>query len=322
MPFELLIVIGVLLVIILILFMFIMKIHNNMFNKRFELDPLVTLYDDEKLNKKNIVFKCGKTSLRGFIYSYPNMNYKGTLVFSHGMFSSHKSYMQEIIYFANQGYKVLGFDYEATSLSDGDWLRGFGNSLRCLDYAIRFVKSNDELNNNKLVVVGHSWGGYAASNILKYHNDIDKVIALAPFASIMNLLKGYLPKFLYFLLPLMLLADATKCGKYSFANNFRTLKNKNNVMVLHSKDDHMVKYEYNTSKLLKKNPKINSLIFNNKRHNPNYTSESVIRLTEYSSKASKLKGDELVEFKKSTDFLSLGKLDKEIMQKIMEFIEK
>jgi dipeptidyl aminopeptidase/acylaminoacyl peptidase len=321
MPKELIIILSVILVLIVLIFLFINNIHNKMFNKRFEMDPLVKSYEDEKLQRESVEFLCVKTTLRGFVYSYENMNYKGLIVFSHGMFSSHKSYMQEIIYFANQGYKVLGFDYMATSLSDGDSLKGFGNSLKCLDYAIRYVKSNNELNKYKLFVVGHSWGGFAASNILKYHSDIEKVVALAPFASVKRLISGYLPKWLYIFLPLIVLADSLKCGKYSFSSNISTLKNKDNVLVLHSTDDHMVKYELNTKKLIEKNPNVKSIISNNKRHNPNYSDESIIRLTEYSSKVSKLKGDELIEFKKSTDFLSLGELDTEVMYKIMEFIQ-
>lgn len=321
MPRELIIVLSIILGLMLLTILFITYIHNNMFNKRFEIDPLVTSYEDEKLLRNSIEFDCDGITLRGFVYYYDNINYKGLIVFSHGMFSSHKSYMQEIIYFANQGYKVVGFDYMATSLSDGKSLRGFGNSLKCLDYAIKYVKSNDELNKYKLYVVGHSWGGFAASNILKYHNDIEKVVALAPFSSIPRLIKGYLPKWLYIILPLIVLVDSLKCGKYSYANNISTLKNKDNVLVLHSKDDYMVKYELNTKKLIEKNPNVKSIISENKRHNPNYSDESIVRLKEYAAKASKLKGDELVELKRSTDFLSLGELDKEVMFKIMEFIQ-
>jgi alpha-beta hydrolase superfamily lysophospholipase len=321
MPKEMFIILGVILVIITVIFLFVNKIHRGMFNKRFERDPLVKCYDDEKLDRKPIQFECSNNVLRGFIYSYPNMNYKGLIVFSHGMFSSHLSYMQEIIYFANQGYKVIGFDYLATSLSDGKALKGFGSSLKCLDYAIRYVKSNQELSKYKLIVVGHSWGGFAASNILKYHNDIDKVVALAPFASIFNLLKGFLPKGLYWVIPFMVVIDFINCGSYSLANNIKTLKDKTNVLILHSKDDYMVKYEHNTLKLINKNNTIKSIILENKRHNPNYSDEAIKLLTEYSLKASKLKGEELVELKKSTDFLKLGELDNEIMYKIMEFVE-
>ena len=322
MPKELIIVLCILLGLILIIFLFINSFHNKMFNKRFEMDPLVSTYEDDKLERKQIEFMADKTKLRGFIYSYPNMNYKGLVVFSHGMFSSHKSYMQEIIYFANQGYKVLGFDYMATSISEGESLKGFANSLKCLDYAIRYVKTEEELKDYKLIVVGHSWGGFAASNILKYHKDIDKVVALAPFSSINRLIKGYLPKWLYPIIPLIVLADALKCGKYSFSNNIKTLKNKENILVLHSKDDHMVKYELNAKVLIKKNPTIKSIIVENKRHNPNYSLDAINRLKEYSNKAKNLKGDELVELKKSTNFLLLGELDNEIMYKIMEFIQK
>ena len=321
MPKELIIILCILTVIIVLVFLVVNYIHNQIFNKRFEMDPLVKSYEDENLNRVAIEFDCDGVKLRGFVYSYNEIEYKGLIVFSHGMFSSHKSYMQEIIFFAGKGYKVVGFDYMATSLSDGKSLKGFGNSLKCLDYALNYVKSNNELNKYKLYVVGHSWGGFAASNILKYHNDIEKVVALAPFTSIIRLISGYIPKWLYGVLPLMLLSDVLKCGKYSLASNIRTLKNKDNILVLHSKDDHMVKYELNTKKLIKKNTSIKSIIFNNKRHNPNYSDEAIIRLTEYVSKSSKLKGDELVEFKKTTDYLSLGELDINVMNNIIEFIE-
>lgn len=325
MPLEFKIIItilSILVALILIVLFFVLKIHSLMFEKRFDMDPLVTSYDDERLNRENIEFDCDSVTLRGNIYSYPDMKYKGVIVFSHGMFSSHKSYMQEIIFFANQGYIVLGFDYMGTELSDGNSLRGFGNSLKCLDYAVRFVKNNNNLNKYKIIVVGHSWGGFAASNILKYHDDIYKVVALAPFSSIYRLLKGYSPKWLYPILPIMVWVDSLKCGKYSYASNIKTLKNKENFLVLHSKDDHMVKIEYNTLKLIKKNTKIKSIILDNKRHNPNYTEEAVKKLSEYSHLVKTLDEDEVIELKKKTDFLALGELDKDIMNKIMDFIQE
>ena len=83
----------------------------------------------------------------------------------------------------------------------------------------------------------------------------------------------------------------------------------------------MVKYDLNTKKLIEKNPNVKSIILEKKRHNPNYTDEAVVRMSEYSLKASKLKGEELIELKKSTNFLALGELDNDIMYKIMEFIQ-
>ena len=71
-------------------------------------------------------------------------------------------------------------DYEGAESSDGKDIRGFGNSLRCTDYVIRVIKNNPELKDRDIYVVGHSWGGFAASNIAGIYKDIKGVVPLSP----------------------------------------------------------------------------------------------------------------------------------------------
>jgi hypothetical protein len=126
----------------------------------------------------------------------------------------------------------------------------------------------------------------------------------------------------------MLLSDALKCGKYSLASNIKTLKNKDNVLVLHSKDDHMVKYEYNTKKLLEKNPQLKSIILENKRHNPNYTVEAVQLLNKFSKdrtnlfKQKNLTKEDKEAFVSSYDWEKMTTQDNLIWEEIFNHLDK
>lgn len=318
----LLIIVGVLVGLFVLLLLILTICHNKMFASRYTVDPDVTYYKKEEfnMNMDPVEFKVDNDTLRGGVYYHDFEEYKGLIVFCHGMFSSIHSYMQDIAYLSSKGYKILAINYTGIDSSDGKNYRGFGQSLKCIDYAVRYAKENAQLKNYDISVVGHSWGGFAALNIQKYHNDIKKAVAIAPFVSTRLLLKSYIPKIFYFVLPAFVLIDSMKCGGYSFANAIKVLKNKENVMIVKSKNDHMVKYELNAKKLLDSNNKIASIINDNRLHNPHYTQESVNLLAEYSKKLNELSSEERKELKRNTDFHKLGELDQEVMDKIVAFI--
>ena len=312
-----------LLFIIFILFLLTFIIHNRLFKHRHIPDPLVKTYTLEMLGLKQrpIEFKCGKDLLRGFIYS-SDIKYKDKIViFCHGMWSTHYSYLQDIGYLCNNGYEVMSFDYNGTNLSDGSSLKGLSQSLACVDSAINFVKSLDEFKNKKIYVVGHSWGGFAAINSCKYHNDISGIVALSPFISISGVLKGMIKKPGWILIPLFILVERIRVGKYAGANALKALKNFNgSVLIIQSKNDGMVSYKYNThllEKKLKKN-NIRYYINDDRYHNPNYTKASVDMLNEYLLNIKKIDKNDIEEFKRNTDYLKMGELDPVVMDKILK----
>lgn len=310
---------------ILILYIVVgLLFHRIMFNKRFEKDPIVKYYSIDMFNglkREPIEFEYKNGKIRGYIYSY-DIPHKALIVFSHGMFSNHEAYLQDIEYLAKNGYKVLGFDYYGTSLSDGKNLRGLGNSLACLDFVISEVKCLKIT--DRIYVMGHSWGGFASLMIAKYHPDLDGVVTMAPFIKADNLLKGMVPVWLYPAIPFFKLIDRIKCGKYIYDNGIEVLKNsKINTLILHSKDDHMVKYYLNTYLLTEyiKSDNVKYLIINGKRHNPNYSSAAIDYMIKINEELALLPKEEKVKYRENIDYKLLGSLDEEIMDKIVEYFD-
>ena len=315
------IVIGILLV----LFGIAGIIHHQLFGKRWMQNGIIKYYEKEDLpglEAVEVSFMHRNKILRGYWYSYPTMTSKGRIVFAHGMWGSHKAYLQEIEYLARNGYSVLGFDYTGTELSEGKNIVGLGNSLASLDSAISYVEQvypEDEIS-----VMGHSWGGYAALNILKYHPNLTHVIAMSGFLSLSKVLKGLFPKYLYILIPFVITIDFLHCGSYSLAYGVKTLKKTNQkILIVHSMDDTMVSFQRNAGYLKKKINKenITFLTIQGKNHNPDYTLDAIAYSKETIASAKHLLGEEKLDYLKGLDYHRMGALDIEVMDKLVQFLE-
>lgn len=310
----------------LVLALFISK---KMFGYRFSHDPLVITYSPEKLGLESVPLEVelGGETVRGAIYSKcsKEKNSDVIVIVCHGMWSSHRSYMQDIGYICDAGYEVIGFDYIGTSLSDGKCLGGFGQSLRCLDAVVRYVKSSEELSKRKIVVYGHSWGGYAATNIVKFHPDIAAVIAVAPATSFEAVAKNMFPRAIHFILPAAKLTDRIRMGKFANQRADKSLEGySGRVLIIHSEDDPMCPYRSTTGIVKEKFTDDNFTYISvaDKGHNPHYTYAGLSLLREYSKTVSSLKTDEEKRnYKKSTDFLAMGELDPDIMDGVVDEIK-
>lgn len=318
-----LMILAILLLICLIYLLICSFIHNKIFGSRCDPNEIIKYYEasDYNLNKKPFQAKYNKKEyLRGFYYYNDNTNYDKIIVISHGMWGNHQAYMQEIGYFVTNNYFVLGFDYYGTNLSDGKNICGLGNSLKCLDKAISQVKI--DYPNIDIYVFGHSWGGYAASNILKYHGDIKKVVALSGFISIKRITKTLLPKKVFIFRPGLLFIDFIHCHKYSLAKSNKTLANsKSNVLIVHSKDDNMVNFDYHTKYLMDnlQNENIKYLILENRKHNPDYSLDAINYMSQVYTKLNSLNESDKKEYLKTVDFKKMGVLDLDIMNQILAF---
>lgn len=300
--------------------------HKKMFGNRWQPDGITKYYelnDFPNLDASPIEFKRKKVTLRGFIYSYKKEEYKGILVFSHGMWGSHKAYLQEIERMAKAGFLVLGFDYCGTDLSDGKNTRAMSESLVSLDYAIRFAKK--QYNNYDIYVMGHSWGGFASVNIAKYHPEIKKIVAMAPFMSVPKLLKSTISKKLWVFIPFMMVLEFIKSGFHAFSDGIKVLnKTKSNTLILHSTDDFLVKYQYHTGKLLEnnKNKLVRIVTIDKKRHNPDYSLDAVEYMIDMNKKLRTISdNEEKINFRKTWDFKRMGTLDDQIISDIVDFLK-
>ncbi len=312
------IILGII-VVLLIITGFI--IHNIAFGKRYEANPLVKLYTKEEfnLNATPLEIKYKKEIIRGNLYNYNDFDTNKLIIYCHGMWSNHNSYLQDIEYFCKNNLLVFGFDYIGVSSSSGKNIKGLGNSLKSLDIVVNYFEK--KYPNKEIYVVGHSWGGFATTNIIALHPNIKGIIAMSPFISIYSCINKFVPKGLRFLTPFLYLADISKNGKYSLLKTKNSLKsNKGKVLFLASIDDPMVPYENNTGYIKKLYPNLNYIIVNNKGHNPNYKEEAVKKLQKFQNDIKAVPSDKITEFMNSINFHELGELDTSVMDKLIEFI--
>jgi hypothetical protein len=96
-------------------------------------------------------------------------------------------------------------------------------------------------------------------------------------------------------------------------------------MILQSKNDPVISFD-NSLNYIKNNTinkNVEYLILDNKYHNPNYTDEGLKIMVEFVTECAKYKNDKekLEEIKKNTDYHTMGSLDEDIMNKILDFIK-
>jgi len=135
--------------------------------------------DQIKYPRKEVRFKSGENKLQGFIYGETNNN--GLVIISNGLGATANTYFPMIIYFVDKGWRVFAYNNTGVSGSEGESRRGLTQSVIDLDAALSYVESSNELNNLPVMLVGHSWGGYAVCAVLNYNHNISAVVSFAGY---------------------------------------------------------------------------------------------------------------------------------------------
>ena len=311
-------------------------VHNQLFNHRYEFDTRIKSYTAEDFSMKgeSVQTKCGKDTLKGYLYSCENPDKNKLVVVCHGMWSSKEAYMQEVGWLASHGLLVLTFDYAGTHESTGK-LACFGNSVRSTDAMLDFVQSREDLKNREIFLVGHSWGGFAVSNVVAFHPEIKGVVALSPVLSMKEMLKNSTPRYPAISRAFFTFFDYLKCGKYALVDGVKNLedfaKNGGKVLVVQSDDDGVVPYKSslgllrNHFGLSESQNAVNGLnmkfiTVHNRKHNPHYTDDAVALLNNFYAEFSKTKKEDLGELYARSDFHAMGRLDDSIMQQVYDMI--
>jgi len=135
-----------------------------------------TLYPREEIH-----FKSGKNQLQGFTYG--SSNDRGLVVISQGLGGTADSYLPMIMYFVDNGWRVLAYNNTGVGGSEGKNVRGLSQSVIDLDATLQYVKCSNALKNLPVMLVGHSWGGYAVCAVLNYEHHVNAVVSFAGFNS-------------------------------------------------------------------------------------------------------------------------------------------
>lgn len=302
------------------------KIHSNLFGSRCETKPGIKYFhacDYKNLRTTKFSFKNSNGFiLNGFYYYYDPIDFNSLILFCHGMGGGHEAYLNEIEFFARYGYTVLSFDYQGTIFSEGDKVGGFLQGLSDVDECLEVIKKENHFNN--IYLVGHSWGAFNAMNVIKFHPEVKKVVAMSGFLSLKQIFSDSIPfplKFLYRGLKKIEEKDHEKYKDIDSLNSLSSFKGK--ALLLHSVEDDIVDF-YNSFQFIKdcnNNKNISFKECTGKYHNVSYKIESVNALRSYLKKLEQLSTDEeKIALADKTDFTKLCDLDFGLMNEIINFL--
>lgn len=318
------------------------------FNKRADKNPLLKYYtaEDFNLSAYPVPFKHGE--LNGFLYNNPQVKQNGKLiVFCHGMGAGHMAYTTEIAYFCNCGFTVLAVDNRGCNLSMGK-MKGMYSGVEAANVALNFAativaqnevnchfgRNKAELGNflnniNKIYLVGHSWGGYSAL-CASLNNKVDGVVAIgAPDTPAKTMSSGATPligKFMATILrPFWHIVNFFKFG---FKGNVGAAKcaskNSTPTLIIHGENDNMVTLN-NSAYKKAKGAHISKYLAKGKAHNPYNTLAAEKKLAELTANlmnAGKMTEEQKRVYFGNFDYAAATEEDKEVMQAIVNFLNK
>ena len=261
-------------------------VYKMNFGNRYETISWMTrsLNEFDGLISERYTFESNKgQQLVGYKYYKENESVKGIIVIAHGLGGGgHNSYMDVANYFATYGYIVFAYDATGNDESEGDSVKGIPQGLIDLDYAIDFIKGNDEFDNLPIMLFGHSWGAYSAGSVLNIHPDVKAVVMVAGFNKSLDIMKEegrrIMGESIIVLMPGFFLLEKIKFGHYSSYNCIDGFEASNaGVMVIQSVDDKMVSFENHFNVFLNKyqdNTRFNFVQFEDRGHDYVYYNDA------------------------------------------------
>ena len=252
--------------------------------QRSDKNPLLqyfTAEDYPHLNNKTLSFTNSKgTVLNGIVYAPKNDDADSLILFFHGFGSGHQAYTTLIndLVVTNK-MPVIAFDYTGCDLSEGDKVPDYLQALSDGHDILGYITSLPEYKDKKLMLIGHSWGGFVATNLSPYNRDkkISRVISLNGVTDF-SLLFRVRTKAPAFFTPLNNILHYKEYKQFAFANTRNSIKNTTIPhLFIHGEQDEDVKFSPFVSMLVlqsDKNNKIKFFIEKEKFHNVYLTKES------------------------------------------------
>ncbi len=328
---------GLILFLIIMLVIIVMLMNKSVFGHRIENPKHLKYFsvnDFSGLKANEFSFDNNNhEKLKGYIYMYDRDNYLGIIVVSHGIGGGHLAYITEIAHFASLGFKVISYDNTGTASSNGKKINGLPQAVMDLECCLSYIQNKEDLKKEKIILYGHSMGGYAVCNAVMLNNHIDGVVALAPADNYISLVRKNLiektGKRMSFLCWFFRINEKLKFKKYASLSTYNSLQTtKVNTLVVQGTMDNMVQLQQITKIANNNNnPYVKYLLVPDKRHRPNISDEAVIYDLQVEFMFEKLKSefkvvpdDKLFEFRDSIDYDLLVEFDNVVMEHIDSFI--
>ena len=196
-----------------------------------------------------------------------------------------------------------------------------------------FRSPHEQFKNKKLILGGHSWGGFVASNLYPYNKDknIIKVISINGVTDF-GLVYKNVARAPYLFIIVNNLINAFRYKKLAFATTRKSIKNTPvPYLFMHGLKDQMIPFSPYVSSLVLQEDKYKSINFHFEKeryHNAYLTDESEAALQNLQSEMKaygKAKGAEkeaVAKRIKEIDFTKLVENDKRFLEIIKKFVEE
>lgn len=314
------------------------------FIRRYDMDKrsfaLRTEDIEDEYSVRHTEFKSGRNDLHAYIIGEENK--KELVVFCHGLFGGAEEYLQFAMHFADKGYTVFMFDNTGCNRSGGRNIQGTLQGLYDLHAAIDFIESEPSLKGRKIILAGHSWGGFTAAAFPHNGTDIAAVISIAgfdkPVPAITDFISGMFGKAFNMLYPYNYLVQFFKYGKACETSAVCNLnKSKIPCLVIQGTNDKIIHFNgssiyNNRHRLTDSNVKF--LVYSDAKHNKHNTVYRDSDATAYMEgryalmrdARRTLRGDELEkrldEIFAHTDRKRINKLDSRFTHDVDAFLDE
>jgi uncharacterized protein len=246
-----LIIVGFILLFSIISMVIVMFIYNGQFPRYDRHDTTVTAglrYEDLEVQypRSLVSFESGNNRLQGYVYGLNQE--QGLVVVAHGIGGGADSYLPQIAYFVDQGWRVFAYDATGSFDSEGKTTKGFPQALIDLAAALTYINIQEEFANLPILLFGHSWGGYAVANVLHYDHKIAGVATVSGANSAMEMIieqgrsmMGWLIIIQY---PYLWLYQRILFGETASLNAVDAINGSDvPVLIIHGTEDEFVSYE-------------------------------------------------------------------------------
>jgi alpha-beta hydrolase superfamily lysophospholipase len=234
-------------------------------------------------------FKSGDNLLKGYVYGSENS--LGLVVVAHGLGGGADSYLPQITYFVDHGWRVFAYDATGSFDSEGKTTKGFPQALLDLDAALSYIDSITSFEALPVVLFGHSWGGYAVANVLHFDHEIAGVVSVSGASSAMSMImeqgERMMGGFIYVQYPYLWLYQRLLFGESVSYDAIEAINKKDiPVLIIHGTEDEMV--DYNGSAVIAgiekvTNPKVETVVQSlpgRNGHNSLFKSETAVAYIE------------------------------------------
>lgn len=244
-------IVGFILLFSIISMIIVMFIYNGQFPRYDRHDTTVTAglrYEDlEAQYPRSLVnFESGNNRLQGYVYGSDQE--QGLVVVAHGIGGGADSYLPQITYFVDQGWRVFAYDATGSFDSEGKTTKGFPQALIDLDAALTYINTQEEFTNLPILLFGHSWGGYAVANILHYDYEIESIATVSGANSPMEIIieqgRSMMGGFINIQYPYLWLYQRILFGETASLNAVDAINGSDvPVLIIHGTEDEFIAYE-------------------------------------------------------------------------------